>query len=25
VVGDYQMTPIGPGAERAVLLGRLVQ
>ena len=25
VVGDYQMTPIGPGDERAVLLARLVQ
>ena len=25
VVGDYQMTPLGPGAERAVLLARLVQ
>ncbi len=24
-VGDYRMTPIGPGAERAVLLARLVQ
>lgn len=25
LVGDYQMTPLGPGAERAVLLARLVQ
>jgi SAM-dependent methyltransferase len=25
VAGDYQMTPLGPGAERAVLLARLVQ
>ncbi len=25
VVGDYQMTPLGPGAERAVLLARLVE
>ena len=25
VVGDYQMTPFGPGAERAVLLARLVE
>jgi len=25
VVGDYQMGPLGPGAERAVLLARLVQ
>lgn len=25
VAGDYQMAPIGPGAERAVLLARLVQ
>lgn len=25
IVGDYQMTPLGPGAERAVLLARLVQ
>jgi len=25
IVGDYQMGPIGPGVERAVLLARLVQ